>query len=1061
MNDKMNLMSPISRKILCGMMCFLFLLCSSITAHAQGSRTVTGIVTSASDGSTIPGASVIVEGTTSGVVTDINGTYTISAAVGAKLHFNFVGFTEQVVEVATQSKIDVILVSSMTELDDVVVVGYGVQQKKLVTGATTQVDGDAIAKQSATNALQAMQGQTPGVQISSTSGQPGEGMNIRIRGLGTIGNSGPLYVVDGVQTGGIDYLNPSDIESIDILKDAASAAIYGSQAANGVILVTTKKGSVGKINLTFDAYYGVQNPARQVRMLNAKEYAVIQNESNINSGAKPYFTQSQIDALGDGTDWLDEMFYQNAVTQNYSLGLSGGNKVSVFSSALSYTGQEGIVGGPDVSNYDRINFRINSDHKLFDGFLTFGQHLTFNYTTQTGISVGNQYNNTLRSAFGTSPFLPVYDDNGDYMVNMANSGVMVNGEEWTPWNEGESNPYANMMLNGNNVTESQKLFGDVYAEIAPIKNLKIRTRLGFDLYTAQNRSYKPEYQLSIYNYRLNDQASQNMSKTMGLTWDNYATYDFTLGADHNFSAMLGTSAYRSTGMWMYGYNSNLIISDWDHAWINNATNQSPSLMDVQGAPNDENMLLSYFGRLSYNFKEKYLFNATFRADGSSKFDENNRWGYFPSFSAGWVMTNESWAASVTPVMEYFKLRVSWGQVGNQNISAFQYLAPISVGAGSSSTDDSYYYFGDGEFAADGNAIGAYPSRLGNPDIRWEVSEQTNIGFDARFLQGRLGANFDWYKKVTKDWLLEKPGYASDGSNSPYFNGGDVTNTGVELALNWTDKIGAVNYFVSANMSYNKNEVTSVPTEDGIVHGGTGELYDNATEFYRRAEVGRPIGYFWGYETDGVFQNKEQVANYKNADGKVIQPTAKPGDIIYKDLDGNGSINDNDKTMVGDPNPDVTFGFNIGLDYKGFDFAVQANGVAGNQLVQSYRNHADNYANYTTAILDRWHGEGTSNKLPRVTNTNVNYQFSDIFVQDGDFLRISNVTLGYDFAKSVIKNNLFSQCRVYFSAQNLLTFTKYDGMDPEIGYGLESGSSGIDLGYYPRPRTLMLGVNLKF
>ncbi|MCU4157707.1 TonB-dependent receptor [Carboxylicivirga sp. A043] len=1020
-------------------------------ANAQEQRTLTGVVVSAVDNAPIPGTNVVVKGTTTGGITDIDGHFSISVKEGDVIVFSFIGFKPQEVLISNQTNLNIAMLEDVSEFDEVVVVGYGVQQKKLVTGATVQVKGDDIAKQSTTSALEGLQGQTAGVQITSTSGQPGEGMNVKIRGVGTIGNSGPLYIVDGVQTGDISYLNNADIESIDILKDAASAAIYGSQAANGVVLITTKTGKSGKMNVNFDAYYGIQNPSRQISMLNSKEYAVIMNEAAINSGKNAHFTQAEIDAMGKGTDWIDEMIYPNAVTQNYSVGLNGGNDVSIYSMSMSYTGQEGVMGGPDVSDYNRYVFRVNTEHKLFNDIVKVGQHLTFSYVDKNGISVGNQYNNSLRGAFNTSPFLPMYDDNGNFLNNTAGAGVMYQGQEWTPWADGESNPYAEMVLNNQNVNNNQKLFGDVYVEIAPAKGLKIRSRLGVDFYTSEGRSYSPAYELSIYSQRLFDSASQSMSKGLALTWDNYATYDFSV-EDHAFTAMAGMSAYENKGSWVSVSNSDLTISDLDHAYIDNTTNTDLTRLSYGGAPFDESMLLSYFGRFSYNYKERYMLNATFRADGSSRFAEGNRWGYFPSVSAGWVVTNENFAAG-QDWMDFFKLRASWGQVGNQNISAWQYLAPISIG-------DANYYFGSADFDASGNSVGAYPSRLGNPDIVWETSEQLNIGFDARFLDARLGVNFDWYDKQTKDWLLEKPGYATDGADAPYFNGGTVKNSGVELALNWNDNIGQFKYFISANIAKNKNEVTEVPTEDGIVHGKTNELYDNAGEFYRRAETGMPVGYFWGWSTDGVFQNEAEIANYKSSDGTVIQPNAQPGDLIYVDRNDDGVIDDSDKGMVGDPNPDYTYGFNLGFSYKGFDFSVLANGVAGNQIVQSYRNHANGVANYTTAILDRWHGEGTSNTMPRVTETNVNWQFSDIYVQDGDFLRISNVTLGYDFSK-IINNGLFKQVRLYATAQNLFTFTKYDGMDPEVGYGLEGGSSGVDVGFYPRPRTYLLGVNVKF
>jgi TonB-dependent starch-binding outer membrane protein SusC len=416
------------------------------------------------------------------------------------------------------------------------------------------------------------------------------------------------------------------------------------------------------------------------------------------------------------------------------------------------------------------------------------------------------------------------------------------------------------------------------------------------------------------------------------------------------------------------------------------------------------------------------------------------------------MTNESFMEGTKDFLDFLKLRASWGQVGNQNISAWQYLAPIK-------TSNTNYYFGTADFDASGNTVGAYPSRLASDKLKWEISEQTNIGFDARLLNARLGFNLDYYNRTTKDWLLAAPILATAGADAPYINGGNVKNTGVELALTWNDKIGKLNYFISGNISKNKNEVTEVPTSDGIVHGLNNMLYDNALEFYRRAETGFPIGYFWGWETDGIFQTEADVTNYVN-NGQIVQPMAKPGDLKYVDQKKDGVINEEDKVMIGDPNPDYVFGFSLGFDYKGFDFSVMANGVAGNQLVQSYRNHSKPYTNYSSEIFNRWHGEGTSNTIPRVTETNTNYLFSDIFVKDGDYLKISNVTIGYDLSK-LAKIKYLSQARLFASVQNAFTFTKYNGMDPEVGYGLENGSAGVDIGYYPRPRTFLLGLNIKF
>ncbi|MBZ4675794.1 MAG: TonB-dependent receptor, partial [Anaerophaga sp.] len=1016
--------------------------------------TVTGVVTDSSN-EPIPGVSVLEKGTMNGTITQVDGSYSLQVPEDATLVFSFIGFETEEVPVEGRTRINVILSESVTGLEEVVVVGYGVQKKKLITGATLQVNGEELQKRNTTSALQALQGQTAGVQITSTSGQPGEDMKVVIRGLGTIGNAGPLYIVDGVQTGDISYLNNSDIESIDVLKDAAAAAIYGSQAANGVVLITTKSGEKGKTQITFDSYYGVQNVARKVDMLNAREYAVIMNEAAINSGKLPYFTTDEINNIGEtrwaNTDWMEEMFYDNAVTQNYTLGATGGNDVSTYSTSLSYTGQEGIVGGPDVSNYNRYSFRINSEHKFFDDIITIGQHLTFAYIEKNGIDVGNQYNNSLRGAFNTSPFLPVYNDDGEYLNNTKGAGDIYKGEEWVPWYEGESNPYAGMVLNNQSDDNNQKLLGDIYLRVTPIEGLTYETKFGVDFYSSESRSFVPEYELSMYAFNDHDKVSQGLDKGLALTWTNTLTYDFSFG-DHDFTVLGGMESYRNKGTWMYSSNTDLLPTGLEYAYIDNALNTDLARLSLEGGPFDESMLLSYFGRLSYNFNEKYMLNATFRADGSSRFAEDNRWGYFPSVSGGWVLTNEPFMSFTEGFMDFFKLRASWGQVGNQNIDPWQYLAPVQVA-------NTNYYFGTADFDAAGNTPGAYPNRLANEDLQWETSEQFNIGFDARFLRSRLGVNFDLYRKDTKDWLLQAPILATAGAEGPFINGGDVRNKGVEVALSWNDQIGDFRYFVSANYSYNDNEVTQVPTNDGIVHGLTNMLYDNSLEFYHRAETGYPIGYFWGWETDGIFQNEQEVLNYTN-NGKVIQPKNQPGDLRYIDQNRDGTIDNQDKVMVGDPNPNAVFGFNVGFEYRNFDFTVAANGVYGNQIVQSYRNHVNGFANYTTEILERWHGEGTSNTIPRVTETNVNYLFSDIFVKDGDFLRISDITLGYDFA-DLINQDFISQLRLYGSVQNAFTFTEYNGMDPEVGYGVEDGSSGIDLGYYPRPRTILVGVNVKF
>ncbi|PIF31847.1 TonB-linked SusC/RagA family outer membrane protein [Flavobacterium sp. 9] len=1011
----------------------------------QQSQVISGNVKSAEDGMGVPGATVAIEGTKTGTSTDFDGNFKLEAKEGSVIVISFMGFKAQRVTVGTQKTINVTLQTEAADLKEVVVIGYGSQKKTLVTSAVTQVSGENLAKTNTTNALQALQGQAAGLQVTSTSGQPGEGLNVVIRGVGSTGGSSPLYVVDGILTSDISYLSNSDIESISVLKDAASAAIYGSQASNGVVLVTTKKGKRGAAGqMTFDQYYGVQSVARKVDLLNATEYATILNEAAVNSGKNPYFTNAQIAGLGSGTNWMDKMFTDNAATKNFAFGASGGSDTSVYSASLSYLGQEGVVGGKDLSNYERYNFRFNSEHKLYKDVVTFGENLSFAYINKNGIGVGNQYNNALRGAFQTTPLLPMYDSKGDYYDTTNNT---------EPWLAGVANPYALMQYNNQNEGNNQKLLGNVYLQIEPIKNLTFRTTLGLDYYAGEGHSYLPVYRLSIYANSAFDKVNQNMNKGKTLTWDNLLTYKFNAAENHHFEAMLGTSSINYDGTSVSVTNADSVFNDLEHAWLDNTTNKDGAKISMSGLK-QETKRMSYFGRLNYNFKETYLINATFRMDGSSIFSKENQWGYFPSVSAGWVASNEAFLRD-SNVINFLKLRGSWGQVGNQNARPFQYLSTIK-------SNNTNYIFGDTEGVL---TPGAYPDRLSNLDLKWETSEQIDFGFDARFLNNALNVTFDVYQKTNKDWLILAPILATAGADAPYINGGDVVNKGVELSLNYQNKIGDFNYSISANGAYNKNTVGQIPTTDGIIHGLNNELYDNSGEFYR-AQNGQPLGYFWGYKTGGVFQNQAQIDNYKSASGVVLQPTAAPGDLIYVNTNGDDKIDASDKTSIGKPNPDFTYGFSLSANYKAFDFSLMANGVAGNQIVQSYRNQAGAYGNYTSAILDRWHGEGSSNTVPRVTEDNRNFtQFSDLYVQDGDFLRISTVTLGFDLAKMKQSKPFFaSQFRVYFSVLNLYTFTKYDGMDPEIGFGSSNNdqkfSSGVDVGYYPRPRTFMLGLNVK-
>lgn len=1036
----------------------LVLLLAGNSAYAQ-SQTVTGTIKDA-NGAPLPGVSILIKGTNLGATTDADGNYSVNAASGNVLVMSFIGYKTTEVTLGSQTVMNVTLEEDLATLDEVVVVGYGEQKKKLVTGANARVTGEVLQKQNQLNPLQALQGQVAGVNITSTSGQPGSALNVVIRGIGTTGGSGPLYVIDGIPGGDITVINPHDIVSIDFLKDAASAAIYGAQSSNGVVLVTTRTGQKGKGQLTFDVYTGWQSVPRKVDMLNAEEYKIIMNEQALNSGSAP-IDFSTMNGLAN-TNWMDEMIVDNARTNNYNIGLNGGSETSTYSLSFNYIDQEGVVGGENVSYYERYGTRLNTEHKLYGDFLKVGQHLNFNFIKNNGVNVGNQYNNTLRGAYGTSPLSPVYSDN-----NIFDSPY--NDTSTSPWYNGDGNPYGLMMTNSNNKNIAQRLLADIYAEIEPIKNLRIKSTVGINYYSSAYRSYNPLYQFSVYSLNT-DHTTTNQSMSSGntMTFINTATYDFTLADNHSLSVMAGIETQKLNGGYLSGSNWNLLsqFNDFSHAYLSNTTGQAHVDADgnvvethtVGGGPSNAYRRASYFGRVSYSFHERYILNATLRADGSSKFAPGNQWGTFPSVSAGWIVSGEDFysSSSLANTVGYFKLRASWGQVGNQNIDDFQFAAPINTSTNfSSSNPAAYYTFGTGGL----NVPGAYPNRLSNPDLVWETSVQTDIGFDARLLTNRLDVAFDFYVKNAKDWLVTPPILATVGTGAPVINGGSVKNSGIELALNWNDKLGDVNYRLGLNGAYNKNKVGEIPTEDGIIHGQTNMLYDNSEEFYR-AQNGHAIGYFWGYETAGIFQSQEEIDQWVSDNRGVLQTDVKPGDVKYVDQNGDGVINSKDKVDLGNGMPKITFGFSVGFDYKGFDFSMNAFGAIGNKIVQSYRNHSNKQANYTSAILDRWTGEGTSNHLPRVTETNINWQFSDLYLHDGDFLRISNISVGYDLSRLVEWKTL-SQCRVYVQAQNLFTFTKYDGMDPEVGYGTDAWVSGVDLGYYPRPRIIMIGANIKF
>lgn len=1040
------------------LLAMLICLFSALAANAspQQAQSISGRVISLSDNEPLIGVSVIIKGTSIGVITDIDGNYTINVESGQTLVFSYIGFMTEEVKIGSQRTVDVFLHEDAETLDEVVVIGYGVQKKKLLTGATIQVSNDDLMKMNATSPLGALQSQTPGVNITQNTGEPGAGFKVTVRGLGTVGDSAPLYVIDGIAGGDINALNPADIESIDVLKDAASAAIYGARAANGVILVTTKQGKVGKMQISYDGYYGIQNVAKMLPIVNAREYMAIVNESRFNDGNALYDFSEELpahlynaimDGSWQGTNWLEAIRVKNAPVQNHSFNISGGNEFSKTSIGLSYTTQDGIFGKPTNSKYKRYTARINSEHVLLKSkdksydVIKFGENLNYMYRTTTGIGNGGIYWNDIHNMVSANPLLPIYDSEGNYYdkADKESDGWVLDPNA--------PNPIASMVYNrGQNIHKSHTLQMNAYIEIQPIRNLKWRSTFGYKMTSNSNRSYTNKHELSANTALAYDKVSQDQGVGTNWTWENVLSYAWNIKELHNFDAVLGQSIEKwGLGETLSVVNPYSIFPDsFEHAYIDNTGAVNTGLTTVGGAPYDQGALVSFFGRVNYNYAEKYMATVVLRADGSSNFARGNRWGMFPSVSAGWVMTNESFMEPlVDKGLDFFKVRASWGQNGNQNISPFQYLSTIAFDS------KNQYFFGLDKSTV---AQGAYADILPNPDITWETSEQLDLGFDARFFRSRLGVSFDWYKKMTKDWLVQAPVLSSYGTGAPYVNGGDVQNKGIEVALSWNDQVGEnFTYGVNLNVSWNKNEVTRIANSEGIIHGPSNILLQGMGEMYR-AQVGYPIGYFYGYKTAGVFQNQEQV---DNTSAKLS--TAQPGDLIFVDLDGDGQITNNDQTMIGDPHPDVTAGLAINLGYKGFDFNLTANGAFGHQIAK-----CGDFWNYTTDIFGRWHGEGTSNKMPRLGSGNSNWSnSSDLYIEDADFVKITNITLGYDF-KKLISGMPLQQARIYVSIQNAFTFTGYSGMDPEIGYGNDqSWVSGIDTGFYPSPRTFLVGANLKF
>ena len=1054
----------------------VMLMLSAASALAQNVN-VTGKVTD-QKGVPVIGATVMLSSNQSvGALTDLDGNYSINVPANSSLTFSCIGYATQTVAVDGRKEINIVFSEDAEFLDETVVIGYGTQKKKLLTGATINISGDDIQKQNTTNALGALYSSVPGVNIVQANGLPGSGYTITVRGIGTTGSSGPLVVIDGVAGGNLDDLNPADIESIDILKDAASAAIYGARAANGVVLVTTRQGKQGekKATVTFDAYTGIQQPnTNGVKPVSATEYLDLIDRAYTSFGSlkegqhwynldelMPVQKQWMDQGKWDGTDWFNESVNKNAPTNNLVLGVTGGGDAIRYSFGFSKSYQEGTLGMPKPTYYDRTTIRANTEFSILRkndrDVIKLGENVTVSITDSRGMQTGGIFNNDVHNALIKTPLLPAYDLDGSLYTfeKQVRDGWMVKDDE------------ANT-LQQQDLTERQgkgaRIQGNVYLEVNPIRELKLRTAFGFRANTNFSRSYTPEYVLTGTNYKDYDSVSQSADVSTNWTWELTANYKKTFAQNHTFEALAGTSIEATGwGMSLNGTRSSTKFGTWDSANLGSVegaltSDENASMSGGNTVP--YNSLLSFFGRANYSYKDKYMLTAIVRADGSCNFAKGNRWGVFPSVSAGWVISSEPWMESTKGWLNFLKIRGSWGQNGNCRISNFQYAGVITL--------DGTYDFTYGQTSP---SVAAYPQNIANSKLSWETSEQTAIGFDSRFFRSRLGVIFDWYQKDTKDWLVTPPQMGIMGANASSINGGAVRNSGVELSLTWNDRIGDLSYNVGINGSFNKNNVLYINNADGIIHGEPKILSENVrNEDGFQAKPGKPIGYFLGIASEGIFQNQAQIDEY-NANGYAFMngyDQTQPGDVIWIDQNGDGKYNELDCVEIGNPHPDFTLGFNLSLQWKGLDFSINGSGAFGQQVMQSYRQFAlQELESYSNNFVNRlWTGEGSTNKFPRFShgshnNFKCNGYNSDIWCQDADYIKIRNITLGYDLKKA-IKGLPFQMLRIFVSGQNLFTFTGYDGMDPEVGYGYGySWASGIDVGYYPSPKVYMAGVSIKF
>ena len=1010
----------------------MLLLCS-LNGIAQETITVSGSVVDDTNDEALIGVSILLGGTLQGTTSDINGKFSLAdIPVGSTLQFSYVGYESKEVIFETSEFREIRLAQNLQVLEQVLVVGYGKQEKKVSTGAISRVSAENIEGIKVANVQSALEGQVTGLIVNESSGQPGASKSLLIRGISTNGDNSPLYIVDGLQVNSIDNISPGDIESIDVLKDAASSAIYGARAANGVVIITTKKGKKNDGgNVSYDGFTGVSQPWKLPQMLSAEDYIMLTREKFANSDQLNSLESLSFPENGDATNntnWMDEIF-NPAVTTNHRLSATTKNAFLSF----EYWNQNGVVGG-EKSNYKRYSIRINSDKKI-NSFLNIGQNVMLNRTENQNIGINNAFGTLISDAFAYDPITGVYNENKQY------------GFEQSQWVQKEHiNPLSRLFITNENGHTDQVL-GNLYLEIKPFKGLTFKSDVGIDASWKKYRNFTPDYEFHPSFINVNNSIAQGYEFRETFQFENYLNYNNTFKDVHNLDLVLGT-AYRNTNAEFADASSSNIPAavQFQNNWQYVAAGQDTTDL-ANGWADVDYYSISYFGRARYDFKKKYLFTATLRRDGSSNFGANNRWGLFPSFSAGWVVSKENFF-NVKPI-SFLKVKTSWGRNGNDRIDPLSYAATIE--------NVFTYAFGQDQALETGAALATPP----NPNVKWEESEQIDIGLEMEFLEGKWNLEADLYQKNTKDLLMDQiiPGYVG-ATNNPISNLGEIRNRGVELALGNRAKFFNLDINTTLTYTHFKNEVVNVAGESGYLQGWSWPVRN--TPITRMTE-GFPVGHFVGYETDGIFQSQADVFSHLNASGDLLQPEAEAGDIRFVDTNKDGVINSDDITNIGSPWPKHILGLAINSKYKNFDFSAVLGSQIGHQIFRAYERSDITFTNYQEFWLDRWTPENPSEVYPRLVSNdrNNNQRPSDFYVEDASYLRLRNLQIGYNLPETILNKAKIENLRIYFTANNLFTITKYKGFDPDIGTNDWILDTGIDKGYYPANKSIGGGLTLTF